>query len=163
MAREESGQINPESGTINECGGSNSISDNELGKSSGANEKSGTITALEKSRCQTAPFVRIVRDRVWETQRELLRLLAKSDVVGHDRVKREGRDRVNATGAEFDCRAGQVPVRGGKDGGAGGFRLFQGPQHGLGQGAALHALHRGMGKRVASRFGQSREQRTWAA
>ncbi len=29
--------------------------------------------------------------------------------------------------------------------------------------AHIHAVRRGMGKRVASRFGQSREQRTWAA
>lgn len=53
------------------------------------------IAALEKSGRQTAPFVLFVRDRVKETQRELLRLLGKSDVVEHDRVKREGSDRVN--------------------------------------------------------------------
>ena len=53
------------------------------------------ITALEKSEADPSQFVLFIRDRVCETQKELLRLMGQSINLQDDRVKSEKCDRVN--------------------------------------------------------------------
>lgn len=53
------------------------------------------ITALEKSKADPSQFVLFIRDRVCETQKELLRLMGQSINLQDDRVNPGGYDRVN--------------------------------------------------------------------
>ena len=54
------------------------------------------IATLDKAGRSSAPFVLFVRDRIIETQRELLRLMGQSIAIGDgDRVNDENDDRVN--------------------------------------------------------------------
>lgn len=53
------------------------------------------IAALDKAGRMPAPFVRFIRDRVCETQKELLRLMGQSIAIDGDRVNDKGDDRVN--------------------------------------------------------------------
>ncbi len=52
------------------------------------------IAALDKAGRMPAPFVRFIRDRVCETQKELLRLMGQSIAIDGDRVNDKGDDRV---------------------------------------------------------------------
>ena len=59
------------------------------------------ITTLERAAKTTKPFILFIRDRICETQKELLRLMGVSILVEDDRVNRENdrvNDRVNSEG-----------------------------------------------------------------
>jgi len=53
------------------------------------------IATLEKAGRQSAPFVRFIRDRVCETQKELLRLMGRSIALDEEGVKRKSDEGVN--------------------------------------------------------------------
>ena len=53
------------------------------------------ITTLDKAERQIAPFVRFIRDRVCETQKELLRLMGQSVFLDVHEAKQADDDRVN--------------------------------------------------------------------
>ncbi|MBQ4440204.1 MAG: Fic family protein, partial [Kiritimatiellae bacterium] len=53
------------------------------------------IAALDKAGRTSAPFVRFIRDRVCETQKELLRLMGQSIALGNEGVKHPDDEGVN--------------------------------------------------------------------